>query len=86
VADPDALPDGRGGSAHDRLVEQERAEALRRCLEKLEAKAADLVRSRLAGEDYEEVCRRLGLKSSQAYKLFHTARDRLKTCVERALG
>jgi RNA polymerase sigma factor (sigma-70 family) len=86
LAEPDARLDGRGRPAHELLVEHERAEALRRCLEKLEAKAAALVRARLGGEDYDGVCRRLGLEAQQAYKLFHLAKDRLKTCVKRALG
>jgi DNA-directed RNA polymerase specialized sigma24 family protein len=67
------------------LVEHERMEALRDCLEKLSAPAAAVVRARLAGEEYPELCQRLGMKSGQAYKLFHSAKDQLKTCVERAL-
>jgi RNA polymerase sigma factor (sigma-70 family) len=86
LADPDALLDGRGRPAPDRLIEHERSEALRRCLEKLDATAAALVKARLTGEDYAALCLRLDLKSNQAYKLFHTAKDQLKTCVERALG
>jgi RNA polymerase sigma factor (sigma-70 family) len=85
LADPEAVPDGRAGRDDDRLVEHERMEALRRCLEKLSSPAAEVVRARLAGEEYSELCRRLGMNSGQAYKLFHSAKDQLKTCVERAL-
>jgi len=85
LADPELVPDGRVGRSDDRLVEHERMEALRGCLEKLSAPAAAVVRARLAGEEYPELCQRLGMKSGQAYKLFHSAKDQLKTCVERAL-
>jgi RNA polymerase sigma factor (sigma-70 family) len=85
LADPEVVPDGRAGRDDDRLVEQERMEALRRCLEKLSAQAAAVVRARLAGEKYSELCRRLGLTPEQAYKLLNSAKDKLKTCVERAL-
>jgi RNA polymerase sigma-70 factor, ECF subfamily len=85
LAAPETLLDGRGHSAHDRLIEYERSEALRRCLEKLNDTAAALVRARLAGDDYAEICQRLGLAPQQAHKLFHTSKDQLKTCVERAL-
>ena len=85
LADPEVVPDGRGGRNDDRLLERERMDALRQCLDKLDAKAAALVRARLVGEDYAEVCRQLGLNSGQAYKLFHSSKDQLKTCVERAL-
>ncbi len=53
-------------------------EALRQCLDRLSTTAAALVRARLAGDDYSEVCRHLGLKSEQAYKMFHSAKDQLK--------
>jgi len=86
LADPEAVPDGRAGRGDDRLVEHERMEALRRCLETLSSLAAVVVRARLAGEEYSELCQRLGMKSGQAYKLFHSAKEQLKTCVERALG
>jgi RNA polymerase sigma-70 factor (ECF subfamily) len=86
LVDLDALPDGRAGHDDNRLLERERMEALQRCLEKLSPTAAALVKARLAGDDYPEVCRHLGLKSEQAYKMFHAAKDQLKKCVERALG
>jgi RNA polymerase sigma factor (sigma-70 family) len=85
LADPEVVPDGRHGSDSDRLLERERMEVLRKCLEKLNSKAAAIVRARLEGDDYPEVCRRLDFKSEQAYKLFHNAKDQLKACVERAL-
>jgi RNA polymerase sigma-70 factor (ECF subfamily) len=74
-----------GESAEDVLVAQERKEALARCLGQLERQAAELVRGRLAGESYEELCPRLGLKPQTAHKLFHKAKAMLKACVERAI-
>jgi RNA polymerase sigma-70 factor (ECF subfamily) len=85
LAAPEALLDGRGHSAHERLIEYERSDALRHCLEKLNNTAAALVRARLSGDDYAEICQRLGLAPQKAHKLFHTSKDQLKTCVERAL-
>jgi RNA polymerase sigma factor (sigma-70 family) len=86
LADPELVPNGRSRHDDDGVLERERMEALRQCLEKLNATAAALVRARLAGEDYSDICRQLGLTSGQAYKLFHSSNDQLKTCVERALG
>jgi RNA polymerase sigma-70 factor (ECF subfamily) len=86
LADPEAVRDGRSQPAPDRLIEHEQGEVLRRCLEKLDSKAAALVRARLAGEDYEGVSKRLGLTTGSAYKLFCKAKDQLKACVERILG
>ncbi len=80
------LTDGRAIAPDARLVDRERVEALRRCLERLSSEAAEIVRARLGGDDYSEVCRRLGLSSNRAYKLFHTAKEQLQPCLERALG
>ena len=52
----EALPDGRHEPADHRLIEDERKEALERCLEQLGPEGAALVRARLAGEDYNELC------------------------------
>jgi RNA polymerase sigma factor (sigma-70 family) len=69
----------------ERLLEEERATVLKRCIERLTADAAAIVRARLAGQSYEDVCPRLGLKTAQAHKLFHQAKEQLRLCVERAL-
>jgi RNA polymerase sigma factor (sigma-70 family) len=86
IHEPEDLADGRTYHPEDHLIERERAEAFRQCLEKLEARAAELVRARLGGEGYAEACGRLGMKPAEAHKLFHLAKNQLKTCVERALG
>jgi len=86
LADPHALVDGRHNSGDRYLIENERKQAMERCLGRLKPQPAALVRARLAGEDYVTVCQRLGLTPAQAHKLFHLAKHGLKTCIERALG
>jgi RNA polymerase sigma-70 factor (ECF subfamily) len=66
--------------------EAERSEVLRGCLDRLPAELAALVRARLAGDSYEEICPRLGLKPERAHKLFHQAKEQLQACVQRALA
>ena len=85
LVDEGGVPDCRPGHGEEYLLEQERMDALRRCLEKLSAPAAAVVKARLAGDDYPDACRRLGLKPRQAHKLYHTAKEQLKTCVQRTL-
>jgi RNA polymerase sigma-70 factor (ECF subfamily) len=76
-ADDQATPD-------EVLAEKERKLALARCLGKLDPQLAELVRGRLAGESYEELCQRLDLKPQTAHKLFHKAKALLTACVKRA--
>jgi RNA polymerase sigma-70 factor (ECF subfamily) len=87
-ADPADDLDGRADPAArpvlEALLDEERRAALARCLEKLGEKARELVRGRLAGEDYAGLCRRLALTEAAAYKLFHTAKAQLRRCVEEA--
>jgi RNA polymerase sigma-70 factor (ECF subfamily) len=78
------VPDQRHEAPDEVFAAQERMEALHRCLERLDAEAAALVRARLAGDSYEEICPRLGLKPERAHKLFHQAKAQLQACVERA--
>lgn len=78
--------DDRQAAPDAPLLERERQQALSRCLERLGAEAAGLVRARLAGESYPEICLRLGLKMERAHKLFHQAKEQLQLCVERALA
>jgi hypothetical protein len=46
--------------------------------------AGQLVRARLGGDGYDEICPRLGIDSNRAYKLYHFAEKELRTCVEQA--
>jgi RNA polymerase sigma factor (sigma-70 family) len=76
--------DPRPGGPEEKVMEEERRQALERCLQRLAAELADLVRGRLKGEDYPELCRRLGLTPTRAHKLFHAAKTQLQECVNRA--
>lgn len=78
------LLDPSGHRPDEPLIEQERMAALKRCLDQLGAEATALVRGRLAGEGYPEICLRLGMTSEKAHKLFHQAKTYLQACVERA--
>ena len=84
IPEVDELPESRGGQPEEVLLEQERRAILSRCLERLDTRAAELVRARLAGESYEDACPRLGLKPEHAHKLFHQAKTQLQQCVKRA--
>ena len=86
LGDPLTLVDGRSDPARSLLLEQERKDALERCLEALRSELAALVRARLGGDSYTDICGRLGIRPEQAHKLFHQAKAQLKTCVEGALG
>jgi RNA polymerase sigma-70 factor (ECF subfamily) len=84
LAEEGELIDHRQGDAA-RSEETERRDALARCLEKLEeanARMADLVRSRVAGESYEAYCIRTGMPADKAYRAFHQAKAQLQACVE----
>lgn len=76
VTDDDTAPEHQ-------LAEQERMEILSRCLSRLQKELAELVRSRLSGESYDDICTRLGLPPARAHKLFHTAKAQLSMCVEK---
>jgi RNA polymerase sigma factor (sigma-70 family) len=68
-----------------RSADADRRDALTRCLQKLErtnAQAADLVRSRVAGESYDAFCGRTGVSADKAYRAFHEAKAQLQACVE----
>ncbi|MCE9562139.1 MAG: RNA polymerase sigma factor [Planctomycetes bacterium] len=83
LADEANLIDHRQWDAS--LGDSDRREALARCLQKLEqanARVADLVRSRVAGESYEAYCGRTGIPQDKAYRAFHQAKAHLQACVE----
>ncbi|MGO8898714.1 MAG: RNA polymerase sigma factor [Isosphaeraceae bacterium] len=86
LGDLRTLVDGRPDQARSLGLEQERKEALERCLKALKSELAALVRARLGGDSYTDICGRLGLRPEQAHKLFHQAKAQLKTCVEGAPG
>jgi RNA polymerase sigma-70 factor, ECF subfamily len=75
---------GKDAGADVWIAEQERIAILQRCLSNLNSEAASLVRARLSGESYDEICRRTGWKTERAHKLFHQAKQELQTCIQRA--
>lgn len=67
------------------ILEQERQVRLASCLERLDgvnASAGKLVRGRLGGEQYDSLCRQLGISENKAYKLWHEAVRVLQACVD----
>jgi RNA polymerase sigma-70 factor (ECF subfamily) len=86
VDDLDTRSDPRGQSPETGLIEQARKEALSRCLERLEAALVALVRARLEGRSYDEISKELSLALQRAYKMYHSAKKQLQTCVERELS
>ncbi|MFO0825074.1 MAG: sigma-70 family RNA polymerase sigma factor [Gemmataceae bacterium] len=84
-----ALADHRLGAAHEELAEAELRDALARCLQKLEkldSQLADLVRSRVSGESYDDFCARTGLPADKAYRAFHHAKAQLQACVDKKVN
>ena len=87
VPEDGSLTDHRSRPADEDLTEAELRDALARCLAKLEqldSGLADLVRSRIGGESYEDFCARTGMSADRAYRAFHHAKTQLQTCVEKA--
>jgi len=67
------------------LLDAERWRVLRACLDSLEPTLAELIRGRLGGRSYEELCGSLGLEQPRAHRLFHTAKQQVERCVETKL-
>jgi RNA polymerase sigma factor (sigma-70 family) len=62
-------------------LEPEEAARLEHCLGCLDSKDNKLVRARLSGQSYEQVCADLGLTADEAHKRFHRAKQELRDCV-----
>lgn len=84
---PESLPEGELADPRARtdaiLDEQERMEILKHCLDRLGADLASVMRARLAGDSYEEICARSGLGTAQAHKLVYQAKEQLQNCVQK---
>jgi RNA polymerase sigma factor (sigma-70 family) len=83
------LVDHRHRPADEEMAETELRDALARCLEKLErldTQLADLVRSRVGGESYDDFCARTGMPADKAYRAFHHAKAQLQACVEKKVN
>ena len=89
IPDERNLADSRSRAADEELVEAELREVLAKCLQKLEqqdSQLADLVRSRVQGESYEDFCARTGMPADRAYRAFHQAKAQLQACVEKQVN
>lgn len=78
--------DHRHQATDEAMAEVELHDALAKCLQKLErldAKLADLVRSRVGGESYDDFCARTGMPADKAYRAFHHAKAQLQACVDK---
>lgn len=67
------------------LMDEEHTQILERCLKRLQQDMAEIVRSRLAGENYETICERMNLIPARAHKLFFQAREQVGRCVQKAM-
>jgi RNA polymerase sigma-70 factor (ECF subfamily) len=83
--EPSAIADPSAAESDAALLDRERLEVLRRCIEGLDSATGQVVRGRLKGEAYEAICRQTGLDAARAQKLLHTAKQRLRACVEEHL-
>lgn len=77
-----------GSSSKVQEWEERQRLAIECCLKELQGLNADahtVVRARMTGEGYDEICARMKLKVEKAHKLFHEAKQHLKQCTERLL-
>jgi RNA polymerase sigma-70 factor (ECF subfamily) len=86
VQNVDSLADHRLERPDEVAEQRERMMILARCLARLANNLAEIFRARLAGEDYQEICRHMELTEAQAHKLFHQAKTQLQSCVRRSLA
>ena len=83
LPEPDRLH-GRQTSPLDGLLNQEEKTILQRCLEALGQQEAAVFSLRAAGSGYDEVCERLDMDRTTAYRLNYEATKKLTWCVEQA--
>ena len=63
------------------MLKAEEQSTLENCLNRLTEPMASVVRGRLQGEAYEELCVKLSIDNARAQKLLFTAKQLLQTCV-----
>jgi RNA polymerase sigma factor (sigma-70 family) len=83
LPEPDRLQDPQTSPLDGLLLQEERA-ILQRCLERLQQQEAAVFALRAAGASYDEVCERLEMDRSLAYRLSYEANKKLASCVEQA--
>ena len=77
-------PDPRLTGPSAGLEEDDDRRRLAACMDKLPTALRELVRGRLAGDDYETVAARLNIPAARAHRLFHDAKTKLEGCVQQA--
>ncbi len=73
-------------SAEESLIANEELKALVDCQQGLDPKALALVRGRLGGRSYAELCEELQLSESAAHKLFFNSKAQLQQCLEHKMS
>lgn len=68
------------------LIANEERASLTDCLQSLPPMALELVRGRLSGRSYAELCGELNLNESAAHKLFFKSKAQLQQCVEQKMS
>jgi len=74
---------GETSAPDQRLIDAEYQSALTHCLGKLEQAQREIVRGRLAGENYDQISKRLEIPTSRAHRVFFDAKTALATCLGR---
>jgi RNA polymerase sigma-70 factor, ECF subfamily len=82
IDDSSSISDSSGHGPIKNLIGREEAEALGRCLDRLDARSRELVKARLEGVDYSEIGLKLGIDADRAYKIFYKAKERLRDCLK----
>lgn len=85
LAEDEWIADVRSSEVSAGLNQLEELQALEHCLGQLEEREAKVFRGLMTGLAYEEICQQQGLDSGAAYKASHSAKQKLKTCVERRM-
>ena len=84
IEESDQAPAAGGPAIEQTLLDEETRAAVARCLEKLPANQAELLRLRWRGESYDAICTRQGIDHNQAYKAYHHASRQVAGCVQRS--
>ena len=66
----------------ERMLEQEDMQRLSNCLDALAPTAAKVVRGRLSGDNYKDLCSELQLTEPAAHKALHKAKAQLQDCLD----
>ena len=71
------------GSPDQPMIDNEYRAAVSSCIEALEDEQRDLVRGRLAGDNYQTIAQRLKISTAKAHRIFFDAKQALRECLLR---